>query len=55
MDKDSEREILQDYLAGYRLARLRLEKLKKRHRDIRLRFSPQKNMRTCMIANISLS
>ena len=32
MDKDSEREILQDYLAGYRLARLRLEKLKKRHR-----------------------
>ena len=32
MDKDSEREILQDYLAGYRLARLRLEKLKKKHR-----------------------
>ena len=34
MDKDSEREILQDYLAGYRLARLRLEKLKKRQKAL---------------------
>lgn len=34
MDKDTEREALQDFLASYRLARLRLEKLKARHRTL---------------------
>lgn len=34
MDKDTEREVLQDFLASYRLARLRLEKLKVRHRTL---------------------